>query len=375
MADQPGPNPSIEELLEERHQIEVWLARLDSTSDTAPEAVRQRVRHDYERRMEAVTDELRAHATDIAEQLAECRIKQADLALREAEAQDTMSEAEIRHAVGEYGEDEWQRLRSETHRTLVSVREELHRVNTEINRLVEVQALIAGPPTPEPEPAAAPPPAPPTPPPAEAPKLEVTPPPAPDPFADEPPIEPLPLSPETPPAAASPPAPTGAPRFVPRNAKAKESPPRTIPIAPDTAEPTPAPRETLGDELAFLKSVSEDERTGPSPRRATGTFSRAGRDPISLPSLDPDAEQASPPSTPSPPPPPPAPSPPPPSGPPSRPVLTTADPMANTGPTKGIGDRPSQQGAAKTLKCADCGGLNRPTEWYCERCGAELAAL
>ena len=25
----------------------------------------------------------------------------------------------------------------------------------------------------------------------------------------------------------------------------------------------------------------------------------------------------------------------------------------------------------KTLKCAECGSLNYPTEWYCERCGAE----
>jgi hypothetical protein len=30
---------------------------------------------------------------------------------------------------------------------------------------------------------------------------------------------------------------------------------------------------------------------------------------------------------------------------------------------------------SKTLKCTDCGAMNYPTEWYCERCGAELAAL
>nr|MBA3889275.1 hypothetical protein [Gemmatimonadaceae bacterium] len=29
----------------------------------------------------------------------------------------------------------------------------------------------------------------------------------------------------------------------------------------------------------------------------------------------------------------------------------------------------------KTLKCTDCGSMNYPTEWYCERCGAELSAL
>jgi uncharacterized OB-fold protein len=29
----------------------------------------------------------------------------------------------------------------------------------------------------------------------------------------------------------------------------------------------------------------------------------------------------------------------------------------------------------KTLKCAECGSMNFPTEWYCERCGAELAQI
>jgi hypothetical protein len=29
----------------------------------------------------------------------------------------------------------------------------------------------------------------------------------------------------------------------------------------------------------------------------------------------------------------------------------------------------------KTLKCAECGAMNTPSEWYCERCGAELANI
>jgi hypothetical protein len=36
-------------------------------------------------------------------------------------------------------------------------------------------------------------------------------------------------------------------------------------------------------------------------------------------------------------------------------------------------DVPAEQ--TKTLKCQECGTMNYPTEWYCERCGAELAAL
>jgi hypothetical protein len=29
----------------------------------------------------------------------------------------------------------------------------------------------------------------------------------------------------------------------------------------------------------------------------------------------------------------------------------------------------------KTLKCQECGTMNYPTEWYCERCGAELVSM
>jgi uncharacterized OB-fold protein len=40
---------------------------------------------------------------------------------------------------------------------------------------------------------------------------------------------------------------------------------------------------------------------------------------------------------------------------------------------------PTVRGAAldgvKTLKCRQCGTMNLPTEWYCESCGFELAAV
>ena len=46
---------------------------------------------------------------------------------------------------------------------------------------------------------------------------------------------------------------------------------------------------------------------------------------------------------------------------------------SDSGPLGRPTPRTSQ--AIKTLKCAECGTLNYPTEWYCERCGGELAAL
>lgn len=35
----------------------------------------------------------------------------------------------------------------------------------------------------------------------------------------------------------------------------------------------------------------------------------------------------------------------------------------------------SRRESEKTLKCAECGAMNYPTEWYCESCGGELSAL
>ena len=34
-----------------------------------------------------------------------------------------------------------------------------------------------------------------------------------------------------------------------------------------------------------------------------------------------------------------------------------------------------QSDHAKTLKCSECGAMNLPTEWYCEKCGGELSAM
>jgi hypothetical protein len=51
--------------------------------------------------------------------------------------------------------------------------------------------------------------------------------------------------------------------------------------------------------------------------------------------------------------------------------------VATVTPTKakrgGLPDLRTEQ--QKTLKCPECGAMNYPTEWYCERCGGELATL
>src|SRR6266550_2379904 len=56
--------------------------------------------------------------------------------------------------------------------------------------------------------------------------------------------------------------------------------------------------------------------------------------------------------------------------PPSSAAVATPPSVPKSGGTQ---DPRSEQ--HKTLKCPECGAANYPTEWYCERCGGELATM
>jgi hypothetical protein len=297
----------IEELLAARQQLTGWLERLATAGARAPESVKAKVRADYRGRLAQVVNHLRTHADVIGSTLDGLRAQAREFRQLRTEELEIRAEAELRHTVGEYSDHEWQLVDRDSSAKIAGFDHELERLAGEIQRLEEVQGLIAPAPAPElaPEPA-----------------LVVTH------DAELPPmLEQEPLSMPDQPAlalvkdeevAAAPQPRPEAPRFVPRSGTPKQresGPARPIPFPQHPQTPgAPAPQ----DELAFLRSVSLD--AAPPPTRATpGPASNA------LGALDRDERQS--------------------------------------------------QVVAKTLKCGECGSLNRPTEWYCERCGAELAAL
>lgn len=120
--------------------------------------------------------------------------------------------------------------------------------------------------------------------------------------------------------------------------------PAEAPAAVRPANPTPAAGPIQGsgsfDELAFLQSVVE-------PRGAKTT--PAAPAPAAAPAA------------------PPAPA--------SQPVAEAAPRRGglNAGTPAFLKGMPAEQ--VKTLKCQECGTMNYATEWYCERCGGELAAM
>jgi len=317
MSDQKSHNiAEIEGLLASRQQLTGWLDRLDAAGSRAPEAVRNKVRLDYRARLAQVVTQLGTHAELITSTLEGLRAQSREFGQLRGEELEVRSEAELRHAVGEYTDDEWQLVELESSGKIEGFDQELTRLSIEIGRLEEVQSLIA----PVPLPAHHEPPPPPHRPVPDS-ELMVTH------GVEIPPMHEaqdqpaLTLVKDQAPSSAPLPRPE-APRFVPRGTppKARDSgASRAIPF-PQAPMPPAPPTQTGGqqqDELAFLRSVTLDSPPAGS-RTAANTAPAA---------VSPLGEE--------------------------RP-----------GPT-----------VAKTLKCGECGSLNRPTEWYCERCGAELAAL
>jgi hypothetical protein len=258
---------TIEELLEQRAQYEEWLAKLDSSGDKAPPAVRQRVRGDYQARLQSVMEQLRGRGAAISEELERQHAHQAELDRERRAAEEALAEAEVRHAVGEYTQDEWRRLSEESKREIEQFRSQLRSIGAEIMRLTQIQAVIN--------------------------------------------------------------APRGATPSAPPPRPSRPEVVEHAPLATNVAEPIeetvekrqPEPAAPV-DELAFLKSVAPEEPRPPGRR-------------VSSPGMQS----------------------------PVAPAVQTAAPSV------------SKAGVAKTLKCGECGTLNRPTEWYCERCGAELAGV
>lgn len=271
----------IQQLLEEKRQIEQWLQRLDLAADQTPGQVRDKVQSDYRKRHDAIIEELQSFKGELSLALERQREARDGLAEREAQASERLAEAELRHTVGEFDEGRWSELRTEILESLVQIREELKVAEEEISGIEEVMVSVDG-------------------------------------------------------------------------AEAQEAlPPEVTEQVTAAAEAESEPAQTDAfDELEFLRSVTDDEAGKPRPRLS-------GQQPrISTSDLASPIEHT-----------------PVPGGGPKPPAARQSQVGAEgVEAVETKQDRPAH-GSAKTVKCGECGAPNLPTEWYCERCGAELAAL
>jgi hypothetical protein len=327
----------IEALLGERRKFEGWIAQLEAKRESTPEHVYARVHDDYATRLAAVQGKLAAETEAVGEIVATLAHALAAQDAAITAKSDERAEAELRATVGEYADEEWEQKRAAFDSAIAALGKERDDVARELAAMTSVldeASATATAPLLPPRPVMPPV----TPPVAEAPVVvaPVAPPvmepivePMVEPIA-EPIVEPAPVvtkvhHPVAPPLVEESSLPdahedvAGAP--IPQS---------------DPHFDAPAKGKGMKDELAFLQDVLG---------RHTPQGRPAGQSPVAAsPALEMPADQA-----------------------------------RESGAFRASGTfaipTPLSSEAVKSLKCGECGTLNYPTEWYCERCGGELAAF
>ena len=311
-------------LMLERQKYEDWIATLEAKRAVTPPHVFERVRDDYVKRLDAVTTQLTGRTAELKEAIAKLTTRLAELHTRERAVTDERFEAELRAAVGEYTPDAWKEFSTKSDAEINRLASDRKLASEEIGRLQQILSM-AGSPT-ESRPAGTP--------------------------------------------------STGSSKVAPSSAPAGEAPAPKAPQPAAETRPNPAPQRQNFDELAFLQSVTgqreeasrrSDMAAAPAPPPAPPPPARRGPSgnvaAVSSRTHDEATESPT-----------------------APPLGATADQPSprvsddfqptnrDTGPMSSIlRDMPQEH--VKTLKCAECGAMNYPTEWYCERCGAELAAM
>lgn len=301
----------IEGLLAERRKYEQWLAQLEARKEATPSHVFVKVHRDYTARLSEAQQKLSSESGAVHALATELEESLARQEKQIAERTDERAEAELRAAVGEFAGKEWDKLRGKLDGAIADLTGERDSVQRELDTL---RALLS-----EAEPSANG---------EQARDIDDIA------FLRSVLGRATPFSNTPAPAATISEPPTGE-RLATRVSVPVEKRPSVQTAAPITeaataphdapapiVEPRSAPRESVqarpsAPELFATPEVPEDP-SGPrgtddrKPNRPSGTFGQA---------------------------------------------------------------TPRSAEAQKSLKCQECGTLNYPTEWYCERCGGELAAF
>lgn len=132
---------ALQELLDERQRYEGWLNVLDERRSSTPPHVYSRVHTDYSLRLERVTERLAERAGQLSATIDALTARLNALRTRESERTDSRHEAELRAAVGEYGPEEWERLRAAADRELGEIGDQRRGIESELAELERVLAL------------------------------------------------------------------------------------------------------------------------------------------------------------------------------------------------------------------------------------------
>ena len=336
----------VRTLVAERQRYDDWLAALEAKRSDTPVRVFERVHGDYSARRIGVIEKLREHVGALAALGDDLEGRIEDLESQLASHEDERAEAMLRTAVGEYDGERWETVRQEVEASISQLADKRAALLTEVD---DVRTLLSSARSEPPQMAA------------------VTDEPIADAVVESAPVEPESM--DVPDAEAMPTvvhvvelSQAGAEEVDPAHSAASDDLDGTdfddalALFSPTGRSPEIHPTPLHGRTVDMLDGLEPAE---PAAERAaepqsTATAADLGRAPLAQPSESEALAES------------------------ARDrfddlafLRSVTDPATQNSPTR-AGAAGDQQ---KTLRCTECGTMNFPTEWYCERCGGELAAF
>lgn len=324
----------VRSLVAERQRYDDWLTALDARRAEAPSRVFDRVRGDYVARRDAVITQLREHVGALSAHGDDLTSRLSALEAELATYEDRRIETMLRNAVGEYDDERWESERQDVEAQIATLGEQRSGVLAEID---EIRSLLAN-------------------------------------ASSEPPVAEVEVSEEAVAEAVFVDMPVTAPMVetpVGRNADHSAESLESFAHVHVTFGATP-------DGLSDVRLVTEMPELVPAAEQASTEFDDAlamftdtastsdQTFPRSLGSIEVEVEVEA-----------------------DVPVDTgdTFDdlaflrsvidptPASSSPSVSAVPNAVPTNEPLKTLRCTECGTMNLPTEWYCERCGGELAAF
>ncbi len=328
-AQESTPLGAVTALMDERRRFEGWIAALDQRRATTPPHVFTRVQADYSARLAGVVQRLAAHADALRSELGTLTERLAGIDAEQQLARDERAEGELRAHVGELTPEAWEEAEMASDIKLEELATRRAAVQEQLDRTREL------------------------------------------------------LGEAERPASGDPAAPAGSEAGAPAGPSDEGEGALHVPAASaaETAGPVTEPMEVSASVIAAEQQLIDADASGadslglqgPAVDTPIGAMDAAPadrpdeasrRDSFSMRAQKDDIVNLSDDGT---------------TGlDGSAPALGRAaePPMAaNVSGNTPIVLRDKPAEAAKTLKCSECGSMNYATEWYCERCGAELASL
>ncbi len=135
---------AVRQLLEQRSTYREWLSRLDEVGGKYRSEVAERVRVDYEARLEGVGEELAEHRHELVASLERRRARLDELTEAFERHSAELEEAELRFQVGEFDDATWEETREKLAENIEGIEGELGEARSAVGELERVLGELGG---------------------------------------------------------------------------------------------------------------------------------------------------------------------------------------------------------------------------------------